>query len=130
MSIEMETEFNQFKYFDLMWLKELSLNETKMLSTFTRSFIKHMPEMLSELREATEEQSVEKVSKAIRKISSVAALFTQKDYGSSFLIIRSKDEQLSPHTVESLNSIIQELEALQMEVTYYHYHQFQVAQSA
>ena len=118
-------ELSQFRHFDLLWLKELSFHETKMLNTFIRSFLTHMPNMLTELREATQEQSFDKVSKAIRNVSSVASLFTQKDYGNSFLIMHNKEEQLSQHTIEKVNSIVKELEVLQMEVAHYHYQQLE-----
>ncbi len=110
----------RYRYFDLPWLMELSFTESNMLNAVVRAFLNHLPEMLNNVQLAVNESSPSKLTEAIEKVSSVASLFTRKDFSHRFLVMTTSDGgQLSPYTVARVNSMLVELEALQNEVKSY-----------
>ena len=111
-----------YHHLDLDWMKELALHGRGESNTIAVSFIKHLPSMIEDILEAAQLHDSAQLAHRIRKINSVASMFTLKDYSKNFKVQSDiSGERLSIYTLEQVNEIIENVQLLRAEVSSYIY---------
>jgi hypothetical protein len=109
-----------FQYFDPQWLSDLSYSDGNTLKRVIDAFLSHIPELVNDVQLAVNQRSTTKLMEAVRKVSSVASLFTRRDLSHRFLSLKTmEDGPLSDYTMMQVNSILIDLNNLQHEVEIY-----------